>query len=247
LSHYRHSFASNQYSVMEVPFYLTYKEFENTYYDNLERWFEQEGNSSETDYLKHLAHLYAPYLYYNFSLERLQADASVKIKDCFFPYYEKIGISFCTGCDHGKAKDAEKMNHVFEWKTISMMEYAQHILDKVNDHISRNWIILNNGQCILDYLSNREVVTFRNGAGYCVDFSQHLSVLPFLKAYLPCSGKTVNMAVYRDFLFSVVQIAEHIDRRLKDVHAFESTIGNRLKSDAKFRIQVNQHFLTFCN
>jgi hypothetical protein len=67
-----------------TPIYLTYKEFETHYYNNLEKWFEEYHNTCEIDYLKQLANIYSPYLYYNFAKDKLQADASIQIKDCFF-------------------------------------------------------------------------------------------------------------------------------------------------------------------
>lgn len=231
---------------MELPLYLSFNEFEKNYYDNLEKWFEKYHNTSETDYLKALAELYSPYLYYNFSNDRLQVDATIQIKDCFFPSYDKIGLSFCTGCDNGKSpKTSKNMNHVFEWKTITMMEYAQHILDKINRHIAGNRNEKDLG--IMDFINDYDVITARDGAGYCVNYTQHQWTLPFLRAYLPVYGQTVNIAVYSDFIRSVAQIAEHIDRKLKEIHAFESMIYSKLKSDAKFKIQMNHQFLTICN
>jgi len=231
---------------MELPLYLSFNEFDKHYYDNLEKWFEEYSNTSESDYLKALAERYSPYVYYNFSHDRLQADATIQIKDCFFPSYDKIGLSFCTGCENTrKPKTSRNMNHVFEWKTITMMEYAQHILDKINKHISgnKNKKELN----IMDLINDQEVITARDGAGYCVNYTRHQSTLPFLKAYLPVYGQTVNIAVYRDFIMSVAQIAEYIDFKLKEIHAFESTIYAKLKSEAKFKIQINHQFLTICN
>lgn len=232
---------------MELPLYLTYKEFENHYYDNLEKWFEQNHNASETDYLKALSNLYSPYLYYNFSNDRLQPDASIQIKDCFFPYQETIGISFCTtGSEDGQpAKNIKSLNHVFEWKTITMMEYAQHILDKINGYLSKNKE--SEYKNTLDFINRCEIITSRDGAGYCVNYSQHQATLPFLKAYLPVYGRTVDIAVYRDFIFSIVQIADYIDRKLKDVRAFESMIYTKLKSEARFTVQMSHQFLTMCN
>jgi len=231
---------------MELPLYLTFNEFQNHYYDNLEKWFEEYHNASETDYLKALADLYIPYVYYNFANDRLQADASIQIKDCFFPYYDKIGISFCTTCNHeNQSKKIQGINHVFEWKTITMMEYAQHILDKINEHLAKNDNKENKN--ILDFINNQEVITKREGAGYCVNYNTHQSTIPFLKAYLPVYGQTVNMAVYRDFIFSIVQTAEFIDQKLKEVQAFESMIYTRLKSEAKFKVQMSHQFLTMCN
>lgn len=228
---------------MELPLYLSFNEFEKYYYDNLEKWFEEYHNTSETDYLKALAEMYSPYLYYNFANDRLHADASIQIKDCFFPSYDKIGLSFCTGCDNGKSpKSSKNMNHVFEWKTITMMEYAQHILDKINKHISGN-----KDKDVMSLINDYDVITSRDGAGYCVNYNQHQSTLPFLKAYLPVYGQTVNISVYRDFIFSIVQIAECIDHKLKDVGLFENTIYSKLKSDAKFKVQMSHQFLTLCN
>lgn len=233
------------YRVMEVPFYLSFNEFENRYYDNLEKWFEESRNTSEIDYLKSLAELYSPYLYYNFANDRLQTDASIHIKNCFFPYYEKMGLSFCTSCGNGKQKQTG-MNHVFEWKTITMMEYAQHILDKINRYFLKNNISPKT-QNVLDYINNQKVITSKDGAGYCVNYSQHQSTISFLKAYLPCYGQTVDIAVYRDFMFSMVQIAECIDQKLKAVQAFENTIHFKAKSEAKFKVQMSHQFLMICN
>ncbi|KQT25881.1 hypothetical protein ASG22_04050 [Chryseobacterium sp. Leaf405] len=231
---------------MELPLYLTFNEFQNHYYDNLEKWFEEYHNASETDYLRTLADLYIQYVYYNFANDRLQADASIQIKDCFFPYYDKIGISFCTTYNNeNQSKKFQGMNHVFEWKTITMMEYAQHILDKINKHLSKN--VNKENENILDFINNQEIITKREGAGYCVNYNTHQSTIPFLKAYLPVYGQTVNMAVYRDFIFSIVQTAEFIDKKLKEVQAFESMIYTRLKSEANFKVQMSHQFLTMCN
>lgn len=236
------------YRAMELPFYLTFTEFESHYYDNLEKWFEEYHNASEIDYLKSLADLYSPYLYYSFADDRLMADASMEIKDCFFPYHEKIGISFCTSCENGKNPKASKgMNHIFEWKTITMMEYAQHILDKINRHLLKNGSSLDGNKTIPDYINDRDIITSREGAGYCVNYSRHQAAVPFLKAYLPYYGQTVNIAVYRDFIFSIAQIAEYIDKKLRSVQAFEYTIYAKLKSEAKFKVQMSHQFLTICN
>lgn len=232
---------------MELPLYLSFNEFEKSYYDNLKKWFEEYHNAGETDYLKALSALYSPYLYYNFSYDRLQADASIQIKDCFFPYYDKIGISFCTTtCEKGKStKSVKALSPQFEWKTVTMMEYAQHILDKINRYLAKN--NLKESGNILDFINQYDIITCREGAGYCVDYNKHQSTLPFLKAYLPVHGQTVNIAVYRDFLFSIVQIAEFIDHKLKEVRAFESMLYFKLKSEAKFKVQMNHQFLTMCN
>lgn len=232
---------------MELPIYLSFNEFENYYYDHLEKWFGENQNTSETDYLKALSELYSPYLYYNFANDRLQADASIQIKDCFFPYYDKIGISFfTTPCEKGKfAKNIKNIDHQFEWKTITMMEYAQHILDKINRYLVKN--NLKESGNILDFINQRDIVTSREGAGYCVDYNKHQSTLPFLKAYLPVYGQTVNIAVYRDFLFSIIQIADFIDQKLKEVRAFEGMIYTKLKSEARFKVQMSHQFLTMCN
>lgn len=235
-----------KYKTMELPLYLSFNEFESRYYDNLEKWFEEYQNTSETDYLKALAELYSPYLYYNFANDRLQADASILIKECTFPHHDKIGLSFCTNCENGKtSKSTKSMDHIFEWKTISMMEYAQHILDKINKHLLANKEKTH--QNILSFINDYDIITSRNGAGYCVNYNQHQSTLPFLKAYLPVYGQTVSISIYRDFIFSVIQIAEFIDKKLKEVHAFESMVYSKLKSDAKFRVQMSHHFLTICN
>lgn len=231
---------------MELPLYLNFNDFENHYYDHLEKWFEEYYNASEADYLKTLASMYSPYVYYNFADDSLQADATIEIKDCFFPYHEKIGISFCTGCENGTSPK-KGMNHVFEWKNISMMEYAQHILDKINRYCSKNKGALSGSKNILDYINDYDIVTSREGAGYCISYNRHQMTIPFLKAYLPYYGQTVDMALYRDFIFSIVQIAEFIDQKLKTIQAFEHTIYAQSRAEAKFKVQMSRQFLTLCN
>lgn len=250
MSLYHNSFALSKYKAMELPFYLSFNEFENRYYDNLEKWFEEYHNTNETDYLRNLVELYSPYLYYNFANDRLQADASIQIKDCFFPYSEKIGISFCTSCENVKpSSDVLKngMKHVFEWKTITMMEYAQHILDKINCYFSKNRISPKENESILDYINKYEIITSKERTGYCVNYNRHQSTILFLKAYLPVYGQTVDIASYRDFILSIVQIADFIDQKLKAVHALEHTIYTKLKSEARFKVQMSHQFLTLCN
>lgn len=231
---------------MELPFYLNFKDFESHYYDNLEKWFEEYHNTSEIDYLKALAALYSPYLYYNFAENKLQADAFIEVKDCFFPYHERIGISFCNHCE--KEPSSKKgLNHVFEFKNISMMEYAQHILDKINKYCSKNQNALDGSKNILDYVNDYDIVTSVDGVGYCISYNRHQKVLPFLKAYLPYYGQMVNMMVYRDFIFSIADIAEFIDQKLKTVKAFEHSVYKQLRAEARFKVQMSRQFLTLCN
>ncbi|MGK6343696.1 hypothetical protein ACMGDK_15850 [Chryseobacterium sp. DT-3] len=106
---------------------------------------------------------------------------------------------------------------------------------------------MDRNKTVLDYINDREIITLREGEGYCVNYNRHQAAVPFLKAYLPYYGQTVNIAVYRDFIFSVVQIAEYIDRKLKSVQAFEHTVYVKLKSEAKFKVQMSHQFLTICN
>ncbi len=234
------------YRAMELPFYLNFKDFERNYYDNLEKWFEEYYNTNETDYLKALVALYSPYLYYNFTENRLKADAFIEIKDCFFPYHERIGISFCADCE--KENSSKKgLNQIFEFKNISMMEYAQHILDKVNKYCSKNNTALNGNKNILDYINDHHIVTSVEGVGYCISYNRHQKVIPFLKAYLPYYGQTVNMETYKDFIFSIVDIAEFIDQKLKTVRAFEHSIYHQSRAEAKFKVQMSRQFLTLCN
>ncbi|NIF07390.1 hypothetical protein F3J23_18370 [Chryseobacterium sp. Tr-659] len=230
---------------MELPFYLNFNDFEKNYYENLEKWFEEYHNTSETDYLKALAELYSPYVYYNFAEDKVKADASIEIKDCFFPYHEIIGISFYPHCENGSS--SKGLNQVFEFKNISMMEYAQHILDKINKFCSKNMDALNSNKNIHDYINHYDIITSVEGVGYCISYNRHQKVIPFLKAYLPYYGQTVNMAVYRDFIFSIEQIAEFIDEKLKSVRAFKQTIYVQSRAEAKFKVQLSRQFLTLCN
>lgn len=232
---------------MEIPFYLSFREFEKEYYNNLEKWFENDQNTSETDFLLHLKEMYKPYLCYNFSEDRLQADATIEIKNCFFPYHENFGISF--NMNHANAKNFKTgINNVSETKTITMMEYAQHILDKIHHYFQKNKISMTENETIVDYLNHYQIITAKEKTGYCLDYDLHQKKLPFLKAFLPDFGSTVNMSLYRNFYFSVVRIADFIDYKLKAVESFDQSIYHELKSEASMKIHMRgQSFLTICN
>lgn len=231
---------------MELPFYISFREFEKNYYNNLEKWFEEFNNTNEIDFLKNMADMYKPYLSYSCNEDQLQADAAIKVKNCFFPYVENFGISF--NIDESSNNATTKMNNVSEWKTITMMEYAQHILDKINDHFHRNHITLKENESILDYINNYEVIMSNQKTGYCLDFDLHQKTIPFLKAYLPRLGSTVDITLYRNFHFSIVRIADFIDQKLKSVEAFDQGIYSELKSESLVKIHMKDHsFLTVCN
>lgn len=232
---------------MEIPFYLSFRDFENQYYNNLEKWFENDQNTNETDFLLHIKETYKPYLCYNFSEDRLQADAVIEVKNCFFPYHENFGISF--NINHGNAKKIKTgINNVSELKTISMMEYAQHILDRIHQYFQKNKISMKENETILNYINHYEIITAKEKTGYCLDYNLHQKKLPFLKAFLPHFGSTVDMALYRNFYFSIVRIADFIDYKLKAVEAFEKSMYSELRSEAMIKIHMrNQTFLTVCN
>ena len=138
---------------MKIPFYLSFREFENEYYNNLEKWFENDQNTNETDFLLATKELYKPYLCYNFSEDKLQTEAVIRVKNCFFPYNENFGISF--NMNHEKAKNFKtKINNISEWKTISMMEYAQHILDRIHHYFQKNKISMKENETILNYINH---------------------------------------------------------------------------------------------
>ncbi|MCW3162383.1 hypothetical protein [Chryseobacterium oryctis] len=234
---------------MKLPFYLSFREFEKEYYDNLEKWFEHYDNTNEIDFLKSQAELYRPYLSYNFSEDKLQTDAVIKVKNCFFPYFENFGISFCVDVENGKRTQdvSSKIDNISEWKTITMMEYAQHILDKINTYFQKKGLDKTK-ENVLDYINNYEIITSKEQTGYCLDYTQHQKTIPFLEAFLPNFGCTVDISLYRNFFFSIVRIADFIDYRLKAVEAFEFSSYSTLKSEAKIQLHMKNHsFLTICN
>ncbi|MCU7618931.1 hypothetical protein NZ698_17270 [Chryseobacterium sp. PBS4-4] len=231
---------------MELPFYLGFREFEKNYYNNLERWFEQYNNTNEIDFLKSLAALYKPYLSYSFTGDELQADATIQVKNCFFSALENYGISF--SIDQSLKHSKTKPDQVSEVKNISMMEYAQCILDKINTYFHQRRSSMKENETVLDYLNHYEIITLKEKNGYCLNYDLHQKTLPFLKAYLPHSGSTVDMSLYRNFYFSVVRIAEFIDQKLKAIEAFDQSLYSELKSEAMVKIHMRgQSFLTICN
>jgi hypothetical protein len=65
------------------------------------------------------------------------------------------------------------LNQVFEFKNISMMEYAQHILDKINKYCSKNRNALDGSKNIQDYVNDYDIVTSVEGVGYCISYNRH--------------------------------------------------------------------------
>ncbi|CAD7800845.1 hypothetical protein CHRY9390_00689 [Chryseobacterium aquaeductus] len=231
---------------MEIPFYLGFREFEKNYYNNLERWFEQYHNTSEIDFLRSLVMLYKSFLSYSFTNDQLQADATIEVKNCFFSSHENYGISFHV--DRNSKNSKTKPDQVSEVKTISMMEYAQCVLDKINAYFQQRQISMKENETILDYLNHYEIITLKEKNGYCLNYDQHQKTIPFLKAYLPHSGSTVDISLYRNFYFSVVKIADFIDQKLNEIRAFDQSIYSELKSEAMMKIHMRGHsFLTICN
>lgn len=224
---------------MKVPFYLNFKDFENSYYDNLEIWFENNINSCETDFLLYMKSMYKEYICYSFSEDKLVVDATVEIRRLSFPKYENFGLSF----NHYDMK----FEPVSEIMTISMMEYAQIVLDRINLYLCNNKIV-NEDENIISYINHHTILGMPEKTGFYMDYANHQKKLPFLKAFLPRSGNTVDISLYRTFYHSVTKIADFIDSKLKDVEAFELSMYYELKSKALVKIHMkNQSYLTICN
>ena len=236
---------------MEIPFYLSFREFEREYYNNLEKWFENDQNTSEIDFLKSLTELYKPYLSYNLVDKRLQVEDMIGVKNCFFPYFENIDASFCIIYGENAQNNSIKsgIQNRIEQKNITMMEYAQCVLDKINNHFRMNNIILKEPDTITDFLNDYIIITSKEKTGYCLDYNLHQQKLSFLKAFIPAHGQTVDMILYRNFHYSIIRIAEFIDRKLFSVKAFEHGIFYQLKSEARLQNQSSRshHYLTLFN
>lgn len=231
---------------MQSPFYLSFKNFENNYYNHLEQWFEEYHNTNEIDFLRHLASIYKPYLSYNFLENKLQTEATIKVKNCYFPATENFGISF--NIDDKSSRCNTNLHQVSEWKTITMLEYAQCVLDKINKHFYHNNISMKEDESVLSYINHYEIIMARENTGYCLDYDVHQTALPFLRAFLPHFGNTVDISLYRNFYFSMVRIADFIDKKLKSIEAFEYSIYQQLQSASAMKRHFHQHsFLSICN
>ncbi|WP_144283563.1 hypothetical protein [Chryseobacterium echinoideorum] len=225
---------------MKVPFYLNFEDFENSYYDNLEQWFETNMNSSETDFLLYMKNMYKEYVCYSFSEDKLVPDATIEIRNLAFPEYENFGLSF------GFVTNTQ-FNPVSEVKIISMMEYAQIILDRIHLYFCQNKIIKENDS-VLNYINHHTIIGIPEKTGFCMDYANHQRKLPFLEAFLPKTGNTVDISLYRTFYLSVTDIADFIDYKLKEVQAFEQSMYYELKSNALVKFHMkNQTYLTICN
>ncbi len=89
---------------MEIPFYLSFKEFEKNYQTDLSKWFEYYPDSDEVDFLKELVGQYHYYLDYDFTEDQLTADVVITLANCIFPYHEKSECRFIAAYENGKRK-----------------------------------------------------------------------------------------------------------------------------------------------
>ena len=226
---------------MQIPFYLSFREFENQYYNNLEKWFENDINASEIDFLKFMKNMYKPFLSYSFSEDKLQAEANIIIKNTIYPSHERFGISY-----HNTPQ--KSIHCIEEHKTISLMEYAQYILDRIHHYLQKNKISIKENETIRDYINHYAIITEKNKLGYQIDYAQHQKLLPFLNAFIPVLGSTVDISLYRNFFYSIVKIANFIDQKFKEIQAFELSIYQELLVENTIQIHMrNQTFLTICN
>jgi hypothetical protein len=226
---------------MEIPFYLSFKEFEKNYSTDLTRWFENYYDSDEVDFLKELVNQYYYCLEYDFTEDKLIPDVAITLWDCIFPYHEKSECKFVAAYENGKQKKVfwDENQNVIERKKISMMEYAQHIVNKIHRYFKTNNMSFAENETLHHYINNQEIITSDEFFGYRVDYNLHQKTLPFLKAYMPLHGETVNEPLFRNFNFAIVRIAEFIDQKLKALKAFELSIYHKVKSQAKLQLKRN--------
>ncbi|TLX23951.1 hypothetical protein FE904_19575 [Chryseobacterium indologenes] len=220
---------------MEIPFYLSFKEFEKNYQTDLSKWFEDYPDSDEVDFLKELVGQYYYYLDYDFTEDQLTADVVITLPNCIFPYHEKSECRFIAAYENGKRKKVfwDENQNVLEWKKITMMEYTQHILDKIHTYFKDTKTVFPENETLNHYMNNREIITYDEFFGYRVDYELHQKTLPFLRAYMPLHGEKVNESRFMNFNFAIVRIAKFIDQRLKTLKAFEWSFYQRVKSQAK--------------
>jgi len=225
---------------MEIPFYLSFKEFENNYSTDLEKWFEYYYDSEEVDFLKELVNQYYYCLQYDLAEHKLKPDVTITIPDCIFPYHEKSEVSFVSAFENGRQKRVfrDKDKNVFEWKKITMLEYAQNILDKIHQYLKTSNIVLAENETLHNYINKREIVTSHDWIGYRFDYKLHQEALPFLKAFMPLHGETVSESLFRNFNFAIIKITEFIDQRLKALKAFEYSIYNKVRSKVRSRFDM---------
>ena len=214
---------------MEIPFYLSFKDFEKSYQTNLKKWFECYCDSDELDFLKDILEQYRYYLSYNIKEDKLDFEAVIEVMDCIIPFSNKGNLQII-GALSPTYKDRE--GNIFSKEVINMREYAQHILDKINIYIKENKLQEDNVN-VADYIGRRDIISANESFGYWINFDIHKLTLPFLKAYLPTQGKQVDKLLYRNFGFAAVRIANFIDGRLKALNAFEFSFYSRLKAEVK--------------
>ncbi|AZA84957.1 hypothetical protein C1637_22010 [Chryseobacterium lactis] len=226
---------------MEIPFYLSYKEFEKNYPTDLSKWFGYYGDSDEVDFLKELVGQYHYFLDYDCTQDQLIPDITITLTDCIFPYHEKSECRFIAAYQDGKKKKVfwDENQNVLEWKKVTMMQYAGHIVDKIHKYFKATHTIFPENKTLHDYMNNEEIIKYDEFFGYQIDYSLHQKALPFLKAYMPLHGKEVSESLFRNFNFAIVRIAEYIDWRLKALKAFQWSIYHRVKSGAKADVEKN--------
>lgn len=228
---------------MRTPFCLSYTEFENNYYNLLQEWFEDHLNTSEQDFLKHLAKMYRPFVHFNATKDTLQINDLIDVKNCYFSNHGNFGISFS---ENGTT--TTQLPVILETKKITLMEYAQCVLDKIHLYFQQNDVTMKESESILDYINSEEIICMKEIGGYRLDYVKHQQLLPFLSAFLPKFGNTVDISQYRNFFHSAAKIVDAIDAKLESVDAFEDSIFWDLKAKSIIKNQIyTQNFLATCN
>jgi len=87
------------------------------------------------------------------------------------------------------------------------MEYAHYILDKNYEHLERINYAFAKNETILEHISDSTIISSQENFGYWLNEDLHQLALPFLKAYIPVLEKTVNPALYRNFLYQKLSIS----------------------------------------
>jgi hypothetical protein len=208
---------------MEIPFYLSFKEFETNYSNDLGVWLSLYPDATEVNYLKELVGQYKHYLRYNNIEQLFETDATIEIRDCIFPYFRNSEVRYI-GNFGGPPTFRDKEGNIFRRLTLNMMEYAQYILDKTYEHLERISYTLAKNETILEHISDSTIISSHENFGYWLNEDLHQLALPFLKAYITVSEKKVNPALYRNFEFSIPKIADLIDKRLTELDLEEFTI-----------------------
>lgn len=179
---------------MKIPFYYSFKEFENNYNNDFKKWLSDYPDAIEKDYLFELKEQYEVFVRWSGN----------------YRFDEIITVSYIGETEYPETAEISNME-----------DYCNYVEQKIKDHLvdigiidnvdSRNSESSFNGE-MLEYWDDCNFRTNRNSLVF--ESAKHKYLKHFFENHF-FYGLNFQERKYKNFKYSVVKIAEYIDEKIK--------------------------------